>query len=136
RNTQPDQRVMIDMKVAILAFPRDLQPRQRRSLEALPLPLPSARTPLPDEPLGPLIGQVLEPFQLSWNDLRVRHLKDVFLSKGTRLPLVSPENLEFSLLADELHAGRQALKMAFELGKGSYATILVKRIIDVADQGQ
>lgn len=135
-NTQPDQRVMIDMKVAILAFPRDLQPRQRRSLEALPLPLPSARTPLPDEPLGPLIGQVLEPFQLSWNDLRVRHLKDVFLSKGTRLPLVSPENLEFSLLADELHAGRQALKMAFELGKGSYATILVKRIIDVADQGQ
>ena len=34
-----------------------------------------------------------------------------------------------------LHAGRQALKMAFELGKGSYATILVKRITDVADQG-
>jgi len=26
--------------------------------------------------------------------------------------------------------------MAFELGKGSYATILVKRIIEVADQGQ
>ena len=136
RNTQPDQRVMIDMKVAILAFPRDLQPRQRHSLETLPLPLPSARTPLPDEPLGPLIEQVLEPFQLSWNDLRVRHLKDVFLSKGTRLPLVSPENLGFSLLADELHAGRQALKMAFELGKGSYATILVKQIIDVAGQGQ
>ena len=136
RNTQPDQLVMIDMKVAILAFPRDLQPRQRHSLETLPLPLPSARTSLPDEPLGPLIEQVLEPFQLSWNDLRVRHLKDVFLSKGTRVPLVSPENLEFSLLADELHAGRQALKMAFELGKGSYATILVKQIIDAAGQGQ
>ncbi len=135
-NTRPDQRVMVDMKVAILAFPRDLQPGQRNSLEALPLPLPSARTQLPGEPLGPLIVQVLEPFQLSWNDLRVRHLKDVFLSKGTRLPLVSPENLEFSLSADEFHVGRQALKMAFELGKGSYATILVKRIIEVADQGQ
>jgi len=35
-----------------------------------------------------------------------------------------------------LHAGRQALKMAFELGKGSYATILVKQIIDAAGQGQ
>jgi tRNA pseudouridine13 synthase len=78
---------------------------------------------------------VLAPFQLTWSDLRVRHLKDVFLSKGTRPPLISPQNLEYSLIADELHAGRQALKMAFELGKGSYATILVKRIIDVADQG-
>ena len=100
------------------------------------LPLPSARTPLPGGPLGPLITQVLEPFQLSWNDLRVRHLKDVFLSKGTRLPLVSPENLEFSLFADDLHAGRQALNMGFELAKGSYATILVKRITEVADSGQ
>ena len=46
------------------------------------------------------------------------------------------ENLEFCLLADDLHAGRQALKMAFELPKGSYATILVKRITEVADTGQ
>jgi tRNA pseudouridine13 synthase len=135
-NTHPDQRVMVDMKVAILAFPRELRPRQRSELEACPLPLPSARTPLPGEPLGLLIMQVLEPFQLSWNDLRVRHLQDVFLSKGSRLPLVTPENLEFWLFADDLHAGRQALKMAFELGKGSYATILVKRIFEVADQGQ
>ena len=84
---------MIDMKVAILTFPRDLQPRQRRSLEALPPPLPLARTPLPDEPFGPLLGKSSYRFS-SWNDLRVRHLKDVFLSKGTRLPLVSPENLD------------------------------------------
>ena len=49
---------------------------------------------------------------------------------------MTPENLEFSLFADDLHAGRQALRMEFELGKGSYATILVKRIVAVADQGQ
>ncbi len=133
-NTRPEQRVMVDMKVANLAFPRDLQPEQRSRLEALPLPLPSARTPLPDEPLGPVIEQVLKPFQLAWNDLRVRHLKDVFLSKGTRAAMVAPENLEFSLLADELHPGKQARKMAFELAKGSYATILVKRITEVVDQ--
>jgi tRNA pseudouridine13 synthase len=135
RNTRPEQRVMVDLKVGMLAFPRDLEPQQRQSLEGLPMPLPSARTPLPDEPLGALIVDVLAPFQLTWSDLRVRHLKDVFLSKGARPPLISPQNLEYSLIADELHAGRQALKMSFELGKGSYATILVKRIIDVADQG-
>jgi tRNA pseudouridine13 synthase len=136
QNTRPDQRVMVDMKVANLAFPRGLEPRQRSDLEAYLLPLPSARTPLPGEPLGSLMMRILEPFQLSWNDLRVRHLKDVFFSKGTRLPLVTPENVEFSLFADDLHAGRQALRMEFELGRGSYATILVKQIVAVADQRQ
>ncbi len=133
-NTRPDQRVMVDMKVAILAFPNDFQSEQRSRLEAVSLPLPSARTPLPGEPLGSLIEQILEPFQLAWNDLRVRHLKDVFLSKGTRLPIVSPGKLEFSIAGDELYPGKQALKMTFELNKGSYATILVKRITEAAEQ--
>ena len=132
-NTRTAQRLMIDMKTAILAFPNGLEPAQRASLEALPLPLPSARIPFPSEPLGRVIERVLEPFQLAWNDLRVRHLKDVFFSKGTRQALVAPENLDFLLLADELHPKKQALKMSFELGKGSYATILVKRITEVPD---
>jgi len=82
--------------------------------------------------LGQLISEVLEPFGLSWNELRIRHLKDVFLSKGTRAPLVFPRNLDCSWTDDELHPGRQALRMGFELCKGSYATILVKRITEEA----
>ena len=35
--------------------------------------------------------------------------------------------------ADELHPGRRALRLRFELPKGSYATILVKRITDAAE---
>ena len=130
RNTQPDQRTMVDLKVGMLAFPRDLEPRQRRSLEALPLPLPSARTPLPDEPLGELISDVLAPFQLSWNDLRVRHLKDVFLSKGTRAAGVSrgPRGLAARRRASSRPARTAA---GVRAGKGSYATILVKRITEV-----
>ena len=57
-NTRPEQRVLVDLKVGNLAFPRDLEPEQRSRLEALPLPLPSARTPLPGEPLGHVIEQV------------------------------------------------------------------------------
>jgi tRNA pseudouridine13 synthase len=68
---------------------------------------------------------------LTWRDLRVRHLKDVFLSKGTRAAMVVPQALEFSRRDDELHPGRYALRLAFELGKGSYATIVIKRITEV-----
>ena len=32
------------------------------------------------------------------------------------------------MIDDELHPGRKAVRLSFELGKGSYATIMVKRI--------
>jgi tRNA pseudouridine13 synthase len=75
---------------------------------------------------------VLGPLGLTWDDLRVRHLKDVFFSKGTRPALFFAENLEHSAAADELERGRMKLRLAFELPKGAYATLVVKRLTDVA----
>ncbi|MBV8314909.1 MAG: hypothetical protein JOZ53_08235, partial [Planctomycetaceae bacterium] len=40
------------------------------------------------------------------------------------------ENLEHSAAADELERGRMKLRLAFELPKGAYATLLVKRLTD------
>ena len=123
-----ENRTMVDLKVARLAFPHGLQPAERALLHATALPLPSARSPLPEGTLAALILEVLEPFGLSWKALRVKHQKDVFLSKGTRAAMIVPANLSFAQRDDQLHPGRLALELAFELGKGSYATILVKRI--------
>ena len=63
-------------------FPRRLKPEQVDVLRESPIPLPSSRTPLPAGPLGEVIQEVLAGFQLEWPDLRVKHLKDVFFSKG------------------------------------------------------
>jgi tRNA pseudouridine13 synthase len=134
RHTRPEQRAMVDLKVGVLAFPRDLEPAQREALSATYLPLPSARTPMPEEPLGALVAEVLAPFGLQWGDLRVRHLKDVFLSKGTRPALIFPQGLEAAPFDDELHPGRFGLRLKFELPKGSYATILIKRITELTGQ--
>ena len=128
-----ENRTMVDLKVARLAFPHDLQPAERTLLHATSLPLPSARSPLPEGELAALILEVLAPFGLSWKALRVKHQKDVFLSKGVRRAMFVPGNLSFTMRADELHPGRLALELAFELGKGSYATILVKRITQRED---
>ena len=83
--------------------------------------------------MGDVARNVLDRFQLVWAGLRIKHLKDIFFSKGSRAALVFPRNLDFSSRADELHGGRRALDLSFELSKGLYATILVKRITDVAD---
>jgi tRNA pseudouridine13 synthase len=58
----------------------------------------------------------------------VRNLKDVFFSKGSRPALFSPEHFEAEIQDDLMHRGKKSVRLSFELGKGAYATIVVKRI--------
>jgi len=133
RSTSRDQRVSIELKAGTFPFPRRLAREQIEMLNECPIPLPSCRSPLPAGTLGVVIQEVLAGFELEWSNLRVRHLKDVFFSKGSRACLAFPENLECETIDDELHPVRRAMRLSFELSKGSYATIMVKRITDAAD---
>ncbi len=132
QSTRTDQRVPIELKAGTFPFPRRLDREQIDTLIGSPIPLPSSRNPLPSGPLRNVVEEVLERFQLTWSGLRVKHLKDVFFSKGARAPLVFPENLDFRPIDDELYPGRRALSLSFELGKGSYATIMIKRIMETS----
>ena len=86
RSTRTDQRVPIELKAGTFPFPRRLDRDQIETLIGSPIPLPSSRNPLPSGPLGKVVEEVLERFQLTWSGLRVKHLKDVFFSKGARRP--------------------------------------------------
>jgi tRNA pseudouridine13 synthase len=130
--TRPEQRVRLDFKVATLPLHRDLDPDQAAALSAWEIPLPAARTPLPEGAARELALSVLTPLGLAWEDLKVRHLKDVFLSKGARPALVVPTAMTYRTGADELYPGRRKLTAAFELPRGAYATLLVKRLTDAA----
>jgi tRNA pseudouridine13 synthase len=136
RITDPMQRVPIELKGGAFPFPRALEPHQTQSLIGSPIPLPSSRNSLPGGALGEVVQEVLKRFKLTWSSLRVKHLRDVFFSKGTRPCLFFPDGLECRAIEDELHPGRQGLSLSFDLWKGSYATILVKRITDAADSPQ
>ncbi len=127
-STRPDQRIALPLKLGPFPFPRCLDPDQTAALANWTIPLPSSRNPLPGGPRGELIQELLARYQLTWPDLRVRHLKDVFFSKGSRPALVYPENLQADVCDDLIHRGKKSLRLSFELGKGSYATMLVKRI--------
>jgi tRNA pseudouridine13 synthase len=133
RVARPEQRVPIELKTGTLPFHRGLEPEQIETLTQTAIPLPCARTDPPAGLLGESVAQVLAPFQLTWPELKIRHLKDVFFSKGSRASVVFPQNLRHATRDDELHPRRLALELSFELARGSYATILVKRITDVAE---
>jgi tRNA pseudouridine13 synthase len=129
--TRPDQRVPIDFKVGTFPLHRGLDPDQAEVLAAWNLPLPASRTPLPEGPVRDLALGVLSEVGLAWEDLRVKHLKDVFFSKGTRPAVFRPSGLESRLADDDLYPGRRKMEVAFELPKGAYATLVVKRLTDV-----
>jgi tRNA pseudouridine13 synthase len=131
RVTRPEQRVPIDFKVATLPIHRGLDLDQAATLSACRLPLPASRTPLPPE--GPEREAALEVVAaegLAWEELRVKHLKDVFFSKGTRPALFFAENLRAEPSPDDLHPGRHKMRLDFDLPKGAYATLVVKRVTD------
>lgn len=130
--TRPEQRVWLDFKVARLPLQRDLDAGQAAALSAWEIPLPAARTPLPEGPARDLAMAVLTPLGLAWEDLKVRHLKDVFLSKGSRPAVVLPSAMSHRSAADDLYPGRRKLTITFELPRGAYATLLVKRLTDAA----
>lgn len=130
--TTPERRVMIDFRVATLPIHRFLAPEDARALRSLKLPLPSSRSPLPTGPLGESAAALLAEWGLTWEAMRVRHLKDVFFSKGERPAVFVPEHWQATLAPDDLHPGRRCLTLGFELPRGSYATLVVKRLTDAA----
>jgi tRNA pseudouridine13 synthase len=132
-HASPAELTAVELKLGTFPFPRRMQPETAQALRPAVLPLPCARTPIPAGQLGAIVEHVLAPFRLAWTDLRIKHLKDIFFSKGSRACLFVPDNLRVTPEGDTLHAGRRALRLAFELPKGSYATILVKRITDAAE---
>lgn len=94
------------------------------------LPLPCARIDRPDGLIGDLLDEVLAEEQIELRQLRVKYPRDSFFSKGSRAAIMHPGGLTWDVAADELHADRSKLTLSFELPRGSYATMLVKRLTE------
>ncbi len=136
RTTRADQRTAVEFKVATLPIHHGLDADQAATLTAARLPLPASRSELPEGPAGEVALAVARKFGFAWEDLRVKHLKDVFFSKGERPALFHARELTEAAGADDLYPGRRKLSLAFELPKGAYATLVVKRVTDAASESR
>ena len=128
-NTRDDQRVVHEFKTGPLPIHRHLDPDQAALLSSTSLPLPASRTTLPEEgPIRETAIAVAASMGLAWEDLRVKGLKDVFFSKGNRPALFHPADPSHDLGRDDLYPGKSRVTLRFDLPKGAYATLVVKRI--------
>ena len=60
--------------------------------------------------------------------MKIKGMDKPYFSKGERVACVRPTGWSCTGDADDLNRGRRKLTLRFELPRGSYATMLVKRI--------
>jgi tRNA pseudouridine13 synthase len=126
---RPEQLIAVRLRMGEVPFFRALNEGQRTLLAELRLPLPSPRVDLDAaDPRSVLLESILAEEGLQREQLKLKGFRKLFFSRGDRAALCLPSGLTWELDADELNAGRRKLMLAFELPRGSYATLLVKRI--------
>ncbi len=118
----------VPLAMGPMAFYRELPESLRDEWAKLLLPLPSARQKLEPGPIKDLLDAALKPMKLEQRMLRVKYPRDVFFNKGFRPALSMIKNLKHEAEDDELYPGKKKLTLNFELMRGAYATILVKRL--------
>lgn len=117
----------ITLDVGDFATPLRGTPEQIAEWQRWELPLLSARLKVS----SPLIDAVLADEGLTLPTMRIPGIPKPFFSRGERAVCLKLGNVGTSIADDELNPGRQALTLAFELPRGSYATMLIKRLTSV-----
>lgn len=127
RELPEESRMPLELKPGTVWSYGELSPQQRQKLTQLALPLPSARAKEECREHLPLVEAALAPLGLSLRELRVKYPRDSFFSKGMRAAVVLPADLGGETADDEVYDGMRKLTLRFELPRGAYATMIVKR---------
>jgi len=130
-----DQLVRIRLKTGDVVMPRAMPELARAAWDTLTLPLPSARLKMdPDAPWAGVVTAVMADEGIPLEQMRIKGMQRPYFSKGDRVGKISVENVTWETGDDELNQGRQKLVLRFELPRGSYATMIVKRLQSVSSQ--
>ena len=100
------------------------------ALRQTSLPVPGYDTVDSDPVVSGILAEVLDGEGIRLSDLRVRQMHRIRVGGVMRAAVVTPEDLSASApQADERYPGRQKIVLSFFLPRGSYATLLVKRLL-------
>jgi tRNA pseudouridine13 synthase len=123
----------VRQKTGLLVFFRRLPDDVKVRFEGLELPMPSARAEFADDAVREKLESAAGTLGLKLDDMRIRHPKSEYFSKGTRSVLLFPNNVSAQAFPDNVYPRKSAVKIAFELPRGSYATMVIKRLTEDPD---
>ena len=129
RICRPEQIVTVRTRLGELPMHRDLNESQKKALADLLVPLPSARVKIdPSDRLAAAINEVFADQGFELREMKLKGIREPFFSKGYRPALLRPTDLRFEFQDDDIHVRQKKLMLAFDLPRGCYATVIVKRI--------
>jgi tRNA pseudouridine13 synthase len=130
RHCRTEQMVPLLLRLGPVHLCRNLDDKQRAEFHAQQLPLPSARLRMTvEDPLRELVNEVMREEGLALAQMKLKHFREPFFSKGDRAAFLVPANVEGRMEPDELQAGKMKLLAAFELPRGCYATMVIKSVV-------
>jgi tRNA pseudouridine13 synthase len=117
-------------------FWKDLSPGSLGYFSSLEVPTAAAKMRFSDELTRSVFGAILSEKGLTLGAFRTKALHRVYFRSFQRKALIIPEDVEvFGAGTDELHPGKRRWKVGFTLPRGSYGTMLVKRLVLKPDSG-
>jgi len=121
----------IDYGLGTFIFYERLDPKQCRYLEKLVIPAPGPRAQFTSDRVAQAMSEVLARDGLGLSDMKLPFReRGLFFRTWDRPAIVIPRNPVLSRPGpDELYPGRAKLTAGFFLPGGSYATIVVKRLM-------
>lgn len=112
-------------------FYRTIDAAAHDRLAELSIPLLTPSEKLEGE-IAEIVSAILQEEKVEQRQFRLKKLAKTFFGKGRRDALMAPGGLTSSAGDDELNRGRRKMTLSFELPKGSYATVLLKRLFHEA----
>ena len=127
---QPDAPIVLN-KAGEIAFHRAISDETAEQWRECELPLLGPTTRLDDYPgVSNLVNQVLEQEDLSLSQLALDGLDRTGFRAAARHALMFPQDFECSKPEpDELNEGSYKVVTKFQLGRGSFATIVTRRLV-------
>jgi tRNA pseudouridine13 synthase len=96
------------------------------------IPLVGYETRL-EGPVGEIVGGVLEEMAMKTEDFKTPSMPEL-ASPGGHRPAAMETNLDYSILEDELHPGKEKCVVVFDLRPGSYATVVLREVMKADPQ--
>jgi tRNA pseudouridine13 synthase len=127
QHCRPEQLRDVNLALGPVPFPQQLEAAQAAAFQSLQLPLPSARLRIEaDDPRWPVVQAVLEEEGLALRDLQVRGIRDLFFSRGERAACFLATSLSSQFMPQQKRPDRLDWVLAFDLPRGTYATLVIK----------
>ena len=105
-----------------------LDDKNKGYLSRLIIPMPASNIRMPDTFTETFYSEVLKENDIKSPMFNIRKIRQAFFKGIERKAVVIPEELSVDYSDDEIYTGREKLVLRFFLPRGSYGTMLIKRL--------